>query len=73
MIPRKSEHLIANFKIPYSEETDADIDDSGLDKMRYDQQRIQFRARIRKSDLDGNREVILRLIAQALDHYSRAG
>lgn len=71
--PRKSEHAVANFKIPFSEETDRAIDESGLDKMPYLQRWNQFRVRIRKSDLDENREVVLHLIRQAHDHYSRAG
>lgn len=71
--PRKSEHAVANFKIPFSEETDREIDESGLDKMPYMQRWNQFRVRVRKSDLDENREVVLNLIRQAHDHYSRAG
>ena len=63
--PRKGGYVVANFKIPFDEDIDKAIDDSNLDKVPYEQRLKLFRARIRKTDLDENQEVIMKLIQNA--------
>ena len=70
MHPRKREHLLVDFTVPQSEETEQSLDESGLDKVRYDNRRL--RVRIRKADLERNRDYVQSLIQQAHDHYSGA-
>ena len=71
--PLKSEHVVVDFRIPFSEELDRELDESGLDKIRYDRRWSFFRVRIRKSDLTDDRGIVQRLVKQAHDHYSSAG
>jgi len=73
MRPRKGEYVVAHFKMPYSEETDSAIDESELEKIDYQQRQNRFRVRIRKSDLDSDRKLLLDLIRRAHEHYSRVG
>ena len=72
MRPRKGEHVLVELKIPYSEDTDRSISESGLVQLPYDRRWSSFRVRIRKSDLDldRSRAVVQDLIRQAYDHYT---
>ena len=63
--PRTGGYVVANFKIPFDEDIDKAIDDSNLDRVPYEQRLKLFRARIRKTDLDENQEVIMKLIQNA--------
>ena len=68
--PRKGGHVAAKFKIPYSEDADRHISESGLETGSYDRRQNYFRVRIRKSDLDRNREVVQDLIRQAYHYFT---
>lgn len=67
MHPRKRERVLVDFAVPQSEETERALDESGLEKVRHDSGRL--RVRIRKDDLERNREYVQSLIKQAHDHY----
>ena len=68
--PRKGGHVAVKFKIPYSEDADRRISESGLEKGSYDRRRNYFRVRIRKSDLDRSRDVVQDLIRQAYHYFT---
>ena len=70
MRPRKGDHVVVKFKIPYSEDADRRISESGLDKLSYDRRWNNFRVRIRKPDIDRSRDVVQDLIRQAYYHYT---
>ena len=67
--PRKAGFVIAEFKIPFNEETDRLIEESSLDKLSYDKRWGRFRVQIRKSDLDESGQVIKQLIESAHEHF----
>ena len=60
---------VAEFRIPFDDNTDQKIDQSNLMKLPYVQKRDnQFRVRVHNSDLTESREIILQLIRQAHEH-----
>jgi hypothetical protein len=61
----RKEHLIAEFRIPRSEEVSALLSDSGLDTMEYDKRYGRYRIRLTSTDLSSHREVLLELIQRA--------
>ena len=66
--PRKSKYAVAEFRIPFDDNTDQKIDQSNLMKLPYVQKHNQFRVRVHNSDLTESREIILQLIRQAHEH-----
>ena len=71
--PRKSKYAVAEFKIPFDENTDQHIDQSNLMKLPYVPRHNQFRVRVHKSDLLESREIILQLIRRAHEHSGIGG
>jgi len=62
--PRR-EHLIAEFRIPRSEELSALLADSGLDLLAYDQRWGRYRVRLSNGDLNSQHDLRLELIRRA--------
>lgn len=71
--PRKSKYAVAEFKIPFDDNTDEEIDNSNLMKLPYDQRYNQFRVRVHDSDLTESKDTILKLIRQAHEHSGIGG
>jgi hypothetical protein len=61
----RKEHLIAEFRIPRSEEVSALINDSGVDVAAYDKRWSRYRLRITDADLSTHRELLLELTRRA--------
>jgi hypothetical protein len=69
--PRRA-HVIMSIKLPQSKEVDDQLDEAGIDKLRYDAQFKQYQVRI-DGAVDGKqREVLLHLIRQAWEGYGKA-
>ncbi len=66
--PRK-QHVIAEFKIPRSDELSDQLEASGLEMLPYDSRWHNYRMRITDADLDEHREKIIDLIRTARDAY----
>jgi hypothetical protein len=62
--PRK-EHLIAQFRIPRSEEVSALLIDSDMDVLEYDKRFSRYRMRITGIDLTAHRDLLLDLTRRA--------
>jgi hypothetical protein len=62
--PRR-ENLIAEFRIPRSDEVTAMIEDSGIDSLEYFKRYGQYRMRLSSKDLDVHRELLLDLVRRA--------
>ena len=62
--PRR-EHLIAEFRIPRSDEVTALIEDSGIDSLEYFKRYGQYRMRLTSKDLNVHRELLLDLVRRA--------
>jgi hypothetical protein len=61
----RKEHLIAEFRIPRSEEVTALLTDSALDVLEYDKRWGRYRMRLTGTDLASHRDVLLDLIRRA--------
>ena len=61
----RKEHLVAEFRIPRSEEVGALLADSGIDILEYNKRSGKYRMRLTDSDLNANRELLLGLIQRA--------
>ena len=70
-IPRKS-LVLAEFKIPQSEELTALLDEIGLDTLSYRRRSGQYRVRVRQSDLKKHHETLTDLISRARDADRRS-
>lgn len=66
--PRK-QHVIAEFKIPRSDELSDQLEASGLEMLPYDSRWHNYRMRITDADLDEHREEVAALIRTARDAY----
>lgn len=62
--PRKS-HLIAEFRVPRSEDVAAEIEKSDFEMLSYDTRWGRYRLRIIESDIKNNREMLLDLAKRA--------
>ena len=63
----RKEHLIAEFRIPRSEEVSALLDDSGIDALEYDKRWNHYRLRLTAADLVTHHDLLLDLIHRASD------
>ena len=61
----RKEHLVAEFRIPRSEEVGALLSDSGIDILEYDKRWGRYRMRLIDSDLAAHRDLLLDLIRRA--------
>jgi hypothetical protein len=61
----RKEHVIAEFRIPRSEEVGALLDDSGLDVLAYNPRWGRYRARLTTADVSARRDLLLDLIRRA--------
>lgn len=69
-MPRKA-HVIMSIKLPQSKETDALIEDVGLETLAYDSQWRQYRLRI-DSDIDDNqKEQLIQIIRDAREGFGK--
>ncbi len=66
--PRKA-YVLTHFKIPQNEETTTRLDESGLAVVTYDSNFGYYRVRVRQSDLEDHRDLILDLIREAHDSF----
>lgn len=66
--PRR-QHVIAEFKIPRSEELTQRLEDEGMDLLAYRSQWGQYRVHIDREDLELRTELLRELIKQAHDAY----
>lgn len=66
--PRR-QHVIAEFKIPRSEELTQRLEDEGMDLLAYRSQWGQYRVHIDHEDLEMRSELLRELIKQAHDGY----
>lgn len=66
--PRR-QHVIAEFKIPRSEELTQRLEDEGMDLLAYRSQFGQYRIHIDREDLEVRSELIQELIKQAHEGY----
>ncbi len=57
--------VIAEFRIPRSDEVTARIDDSGIDSLPYDKRWNRYRLRLTGGDLDSHRDLLLEMIGLA--------
>lgn len=57
--------LIAEFRIPRSDEISALIEDSGVDKLDYEKRWGRYRLRLTKVDVEKHRDLLVELIRQA--------
>ena len=67
--PRKSKYAVAEFRIPFDDNTDQEIDRSNLIKLSYIQRYNQFRVQVHDSDLTESKDTILQLIRRAHEHF----
>jgi hypothetical protein len=61
----RKEHLIAEFRIPRSEEVSALLSDSGMDVLEYNKRSGRYRMRLTGGDVASQRELLLDLIRRA--------
>jgi hypothetical protein len=61
----RKEHLIAEFRIPRTEEVTALIDGSGVDALAYDKRWSRYRMRLTIADLTQHRDLLLDLVRRA--------
>jgi hypothetical protein len=62
---RKDQRLMAEFRIPRSDEVSAMIDDAGLDSLEYNKRWGHYRIRLSNQEVVTNRELLLELIRRA--------
>ncbi|WP_144376939.1 hypothetical protein [Rhodococcus pyridinivorans] len=63
----RKDFVLAEPRIPRTEELTAMLDEAGVDRMDYDSQWGRYRLRLRKSDLVERRDLLLDLIRRASD------
>lgn len=68
----RKEHLIAEFRIPRSEEVTALLADSGMDILEYDKRWSRYRLRVTGTDLTTKRDVLIELIQRSSGTLSPA-
>lgn len=68
--PRR-QHVIAEFKIPRSEELTQRLTDAGIDLLTYRARWGQYQLQLTESDLDEHEDLLLDLVGQA--HHNYAG
>jgi hypothetical protein len=61
----RKEHVIAEFRIPRTEELSALLDDSGMDVLAFDKRWGRYRMRVTDADLISHRDLLLDLIRRA--------
>lgn len=61
----RKDFVIAEFRIPRTDEMNALLDDSGVDRMEYDKRFNRYRIRIAKPDLTEHRDLVLDLVGRA--------
>lgn len=61
----RKDFVIAEFRIPRTDEVTALLDDSGIDRMDYNKRWGRYRIRVTKADLDEHRTLILDLLQRA--------
>ena len=66
--PRK-EVVILSLKIAHEKEIDDELQASDLETLAYDNQFNNYRIRIHQSDLEKERELILKLMQKAFNNY----
>lgn len=66
--PRRNKYALAEFKIPFDDNTDQEIDHSNLTKVPYLQKHNRFRVQVHALDLTENKATILQLIRRAHEH-----
>jgi hypothetical protein len=66
--PRK-EHVLAEFKIPRTEELTQQIQDAGIELLTYNPRRGRYRMQVTRSNINEHAEVLRDLARQARVHY----
>jgi hypothetical protein len=61
----RKDFVVAEFKIPRTDEMNALLDDAGVDRMDYNKRSGRYRLRLTKADLDQHRDLLLDLIRRA--------
>lgn len=61
----RKDFLIAEFRIPRTDELTARIDATGIDRMEYDKRWGRYRMRLTKDDIETHRDLLLDLTAMA--------
>lgn len=64
LIPRKA-HVIMTIRLPQTNETDAQLEEAGIETLSYETQWRQYRVRLETESDDKQRELLLKLIQQA--------
>ena len=64
----RNKYALAEFKIPFDDNTDQEIDHSNLTKVPYAQKYNRFRVQVHASDLTESKDTILQLIRRAHEH-----
>jgi len=67
--PQKNK-MNMTLKLPQSDDTDAMIDNAGIDTLEYNKKWGQYRIQIRKGDVDTHSEILLELTKMAYDRRS---
>jgi len=66
--PRR-QHVIAEFKIPHSDELSQRLEDSNLDMLIYSSRWGRYRMQLQREDLEQNAELLRELTREARDNY----
>ncbi|HEU5064119.1 MAG TPA: hypothetical protein VFT79_13350 [Solirubrobacterales bacterium] len=61
----RKDYLIAEFRIPRSDEVSAMIEESGVDSLPYDKRWGRYRLRLTKNDLEKQRALLVELVCRA--------
>jgi len=61
----RKDYLIAEFRIPRSDEVSASIEDAGVDSLPYDKRWARYRLRLTKADAKNHRDLLVDLIRRA--------
>jgi hypothetical protein len=69
-MPRRA-HVLMTIKIPKSQQTDDQIEDAGIDALTYEAQWRQYRLKLPSAVGAKQREVLLKLVAQAREGFRR--
>ena len=65
----RQKHLLAEFKIPRSDDVSQRLEDAGIDVLTYQSRWGQYRMQLTAADLDLNRELLRDLVVLARDSY----
>jgi hypothetical protein len=61
----RKDYLIAEFRVPRSDAISALIEDSGIDSLPYDKRWARYRLRLKKAEVEVQKELLLDLIGRA--------